>query len=190
MSATPILSRSVVPPPHAWHLHGAVPSLFGTSVEVLVYLCIAGGAREGGATRQVHPAAWAAKRRGVYFDIGHGHGSFNWCVARPPRPGHAADPAVIRGGVKSMRRTVHEGQRVALRTSERPCWAVTGSAELRVRACAGSSSQLSGGRRGGRTVAERCAAEGFFADCISTDIWPAWPRAVQSVSHNPVCSVG
>ncbi|XP_046370564.2 deacetylase Atu3266-like isoform X1 [Haliotis rufescens] len=31
--------------------------------------------------KAVHPDVWEAKKRGIYFDIGHGAGSFGWTVA-------------------------------------------------------------------------------------------------------------
>ncbi len=41
------------------------------------------------------PEAWAARKRGVIFDVGHGSGAFSWEVARKACQGHGFWPDVI-----------------------------------------------------------------------------------------------
>ena len=33
------------------------------------------------SNRQLDPVVWAARQKGILFDVGHGQGSFNWTVA-------------------------------------------------------------------------------------------------------------
>jgi dihydroorotase len=45
--------------------------------------CYSGHRQELLETGKVNPAMWAGRKRGIFFDVGHGGGSFYWYVAVP-----------------------------------------------------------------------------------------------------------